>query len=282
MIPDLYFFLLLLCGIYHGPRCKWFVKHGIADFGDFIVILLIMAKVNAASEYQMYPVRFPKGSIIMIQTFLQVFPILNERQQDILSKFISDEDVDGFFREHFGDDYQNIIAKYEDTFRVILPTLFRNGLTVSPNYRGRYACSTAKWVVAKTIFSFMERKTRRPLDDPTASLVSQITAHAIAIMRDLRYNPIFTLYIETIVHMELTKDPKCFDIASRHFRYIIIDHYHHYEAWLEFIADFRKRTYTQIGESPKDWDSKLICWLMNWFQSYEFLTEYMTKNPRKN
>jgi len=282
MIPDLYFFLLLLCGIYHGPRCKWFVKHGIADFGDFIVILHIMAKVNAASEYQMYPDRFPKGSIIMIQTFLQVFPILNERQQDILSKFISDEDVDGFFREHFGDDYQNIIAKYEDTFRVILPTLFRNGLTVSPNYRGRYACSTAKWVVAKTIFSFMERKTRRPLDDPTASLVSQITAHAIAIMRDLRYNPIFTLYIETIVHMELTKDPKCFDIASRHFRDIIFNDYHHYEAWLGFIADFRKRTYIRIGESPNDWDSALICWLMNSFQSYEFLSDYMAKNPRKN
>lgn len=274
--------LLLLCGIYHGPRCKWFVKHGIADFGDFIVILLIMAKVNAANGFERYPGRFPEGSIRMIQKFLQIFPLLNERQREILSKFISDDDVDGFFREHFGADYQKIVDKYEDTFRVILPTLFRNGLTISPNYRGKYACSTALWVVAKTIFSFIERTTRRPLDDPTASLVLQNTAHAIAIMRDMRYNPIFTLYIETMVHIELTNDPKCFDIASRHFRDIIFNHYHHYEAWLQFIADFRKRTYTQIGESPKDWDSKLICWLMNWFQSYEFLTEYMAKNPRKN
>ena len=89
---------------------------------------------------------------MMIQTFLQIFPLLNKRQRDILSKFISDDDVDGFFRENFGTDYQKIVAKYEDTFRVILPTLFQNGLAFSPNYRGRYACSTALWVVAKTIF----------------------------------------------------------------------------------------------------------------------------------
>jgi hypothetical protein len=282
MIPDLYFFLLLLCGIYHGPRCKWFVKHGIADFGDFIVILLIMAKVNAANGFGMYLDKLPEGSIMMIQTFLQVFPLLNKRQQDILSKFISDKDVDGFFREHFGDDYQKIVAKYDATFRVILPTLFRNGLTFSPNYRGRYACSNAKWVVAKTIFSFMERNTRRPLDDPTASLVSQTTAHAIAIIRDMRYNRIFQLYIQTMVHIELTNDPKCFDIASHHFRDIIYNDYSHYEAWLEFIADFRRRTYIRIGEYPNSWHSEFICWLMNSFQSYEFLSDYMAKNLLKN
>jgi hypothetical protein len=282
MILDPDFFLLLLCGIYHGPRCKWFVKHGIADFGDFIVILLIMAKVNAANGYKKYPGKYLGRSIIIIQTFLRIFPLLNERQKDILAKFISDDDVDGFFREHFGDDYQNIVDKYEDTFRVILPTLFRNGLTISLNYRGKYACSTAQWVIAKTIFWIMEQHTSRPLDDPTASLVLQTTAHAIAIMRDLRYNPIFTLYIETMVHVELTKDPKCFDIASRHFRDIIFNDYHHYEAWLEFIADFRRRTYIRIGESPNEWNSRFICWLMNSFQSYEFLSDYMAKNPRKN
>jgi hypothetical protein len=292
MILDPDFFLLLLCGIYHGPRCKWFVKHGIADFGDFIVILLIMAKVDAANGLG----RFPEGSIRMIQTFLQIFPLLNERQRDILSKFISDDDVDGFFREHFGADYQKIVAKYEDTFRVILPTLFQNGLTISPNYRGRYACSTALWVVAKTIFSFMERYTRRPLDDPSATILSQNTVHsiaimrrvlqttalAIAIMRDLRHNPIWTLYIETMVHVELTNDPKCFEIAESHFRDILDKNQSHYEAWLEFIADFRRRTYIRIGESPNEWNSRFICWLMNSFQSYEILSEYMAKNPRKN
>jgi hypothetical protein len=129
----------------------------------------------------------------------------------------------------------------------------------------------------------MERNTRRPLDDPTASLVLQNTAHAIAIMRDLRHNPIFMLYIETMVHVELTNDPKkCFDTASHHFRDIIFNHYHHYEAWLAFIADFQRRTYTRIGESPKDWDSAFICWLMNWFQSYDILSEYKVKNSLKN
>ena len=274
--------LLLLCAIYHGPRCKWFVKHGIADFGDFIVILLILSKVQATNGFTVFHDKFPLGSVMMIQTFLRIFPLLNERQREIFSKFISDEDVDGFFREHFGDDYQNILAKYEDTFRIILATLFRNGLTFSPNYRGRYACPTAKWVIAKTIFLFMEQHTGRPLDDPTASLVSRTTAHAIAIMRDMRHNRIFQLYIQTMVHIELTNDPQCLNYAAHHFRDIIYNHYPQYEAWLEFIADFRRRSCTQIGESPKNWDSGFICWLMNWIQSYKILSEYLAKNPQKN
>jgi hypothetical protein len=272
--------LLLLCGIYHGPR--WFAKHGIPNFGDFIVILLILSKVQAANGFTVFHDKFPPGSVMMIQTFLKIFPLLTAHQKDVLEKFISDDDVDAFLCEHFGDNWMQIFHKYEDTFRVILPTLFRNGLTISPNYRGKYACSTAKWVVAKMIFWVMERYTCRPKDDPRASFSSQQTAFAIAIMRDYRRNLVFQLYLETIVHVELTKDPKCFDIASRHFRDIIFNDYHHYEAWLEFIADFRRRTYIRIGESPNDWDSALICWLMNYFQSYEILSEYMAKNPPKN
>jgi hypothetical protein len=128
----------------------------------------------------------------------------------------------------------------------------------------------------------MERNTRRPLDDPTASLVSQTTAHAIAIIRDMRYNRIFQLYIQTMIHIELTNDPKCFDIASHHFRDIIYNDYSHYEAWLEFIADFRRRTYIRIGEYPNSWHPEFICWLMNSFQSYEFMSDYMAKNLLKN
>jgi len=269
----------LLCAIYHGPRSKWFVKHGIADFGDFIVILLILAKVQDVNGFTVFHDKFPEGSVTMIETFLKIFPLLTARQKDILAKFISKDDVYAFLCKHFGEKWMQIFRKYEDTFRVILPTLFRNGLTISPNYHGKYACSTALWVVAKTIFSFMERNTCRPLDDPAASLVLQNTARAIAIMRDMRYNRIFQLYIETIVHMELTNDPKCFDIASHYFRDIIFKNYPHYEAWLGFIADFRERTYVEIGVSPNQWNSKFICWLMNYFQSYEILSEYMAKNP---
>jgi hypothetical protein len=272
----------LLCAIYHGPRSKWFVKHGIADFGDFIVILLILAKVQDVNGFTVFHDKFPEGSVTMIETFLKIFPLLTARQKDILAKFIYKDDVDAFLCKHFGEKWMQIFRKYEDTFHVILPTLFRNGLTISPNYHGKYACSTALWVVAKTIFWIMEQHTSRPLDNPAVSLVLQNTAHAIAIMRDLRHNRIFQLYIETMVHMELTNDPKCFDDASHHFRDIIFNDYHHYEAWLEFTADFQRRTCTQIGESPKNWDSGFICWLMNWLQSYEILSEYLAKNPQKN
>jgi len=274
--------LLLLCGIYHGPRCKWFVKHGIADFGDFIVILLILAKVNAANEYTVFHDKFPPGSVMMIQTFLRIFPLLTPRQIGILAKFISDDDVDAFLREHFGDHWMRIFHKYEDTFRVILPTLFRNGLSVSPNYKGRYACSTAKWVVAKMIFWIMERYTCRPKDDPSASICLQQVAFSIAIMRDFRLNLVFQLYLETMVQMELTNDPNCFKNADKEFRNIIVNQFPHYKAWLELITEIQKRTYVRISPNPRDWDSKLICWLMDSFQSYEILSQYMAENPRKN
>jgi len=274
--------LLLLCGIYHGPRCKWFVKHGIADFGDFIVILLIMAKVNAANEFTVFHDKFPQGSVMMIQTFLRIFPLLTSRQENVIAKFISDDDVDAFLRENFGDNWMQIFHKYEDTFRVILPTLFRNGLSVSPNYKGKYACSTAKWVVAKMIFWLMERYTCRPKDDPSASLSSQTTAFSIAIMRDFRMNLVFQLYLETMVQSELTNETECFVIADKEFRNIIVNQFPHYEAWLGLVTEIEKRTYVRISQNPRDWDSKLICWLMNSFQSYEILSQYMAKNPRKN
>jgi len=274
--------LLLLCGIYHGPRCKWFVKHGIADFGDFIVIILILAKVNAANEFTVFHDKFPQGSVMMIQTFLRIFPLLTSRQENVIAKFISDDDVDAFLRENFGDNWMQIFHKYEDTFRVILPTLFRNGLSVSPNYKGKYACSTSKWVVAKMIFWLMERYTCRPKDDPSASLSSQTTAFSIAIMRDFRVNLVFQLYLETMVQMELTNETECFVIADKEFRNIIVNQFPHYEAWLGLVTEIEKRTYVRISQNPRDWDSKLICWLMNSFQSYEILSQYMAKNPRKN
>jgi hypothetical protein len=274
--------LLLLCGIYHGPRCKWFVKHGIADFGDFIVILLVLAKVNAAKGFRVFPDKFPQGSVMMIQTFLLIFPLLTPRQKDVLDKFISDDDFDSFLSEHFGNQWMQIFKKYEDTFRIILPTLFLNGLAVSPNYKGRYACSTAKWVVAKMIFWLMEQYTCRPKDDPSASICLQQTALSIAIMLDYRRNLVFQLYLETMVQMELTNDPICFKHADDKVRNIIVNKFSHYKAWLEFITEIQKRTYVRISPNPREWDSKLICWLMDSFQSYEILSQYMAENHRKN
>ena len=275
------FFLLLLCAICHGPRCRWFSRHGISDFGDFIVIILILSKVQAASGFTLFHDKFPQGSVMMIQTFLHIFPLLTPRQKDVLASFIS-QDHEQFLHKHFGSNWMQIYEKYEGTFRVILPTLFQNGLTISPNYRGRYACSTAKWVVSKTIFWVMERYTCRPKDDPSASLSFQTTALAIAIMRDYRRNLVFQLYLETMVQIELTNDSNYLKEAEQHFREIIMNQYSHYEAWLEFISEIQKRTHVRIGRNPKDWESNLICWLMNSFQSYDILSRYMSENPRKN
>jgi hypothetical protein len=238
--------------------------------------------VNAANQFTVFHDKFPLGSVMMIQTFLHIFPLLTPRQKKVLVRFTSNDDVDAFLCEHFGDQWMQIFHKYEDTFRVILPTLFLNGLVVSQNYKGKYACSTAKWVVAKTIFWVVEKYTCRPKDDSSASLSSQMIAFAIAIMRDYRHNLIFQLYMQTMIQMELTNDPKCFDIADHEFRNIIISQYPHYKAWLEFMVEIEKRTRVRISQNPKDWNSELICWLMNSFQSYEFLSQYMSENPRKN
>lgn len=263
--------IFLLCNLYHGPQSKRFVKNGVADFGDFLVILLIQAKVNAASAYKMYPGRLPKGSILRIQSFLRIFKILTPTQQAILANFILNDDVDGYFYKHFGNDWQRILDKYEYAFRVILPALFRNGLAESPKYSGRYACSTAKWVIIKTIFWYMERNTTR-LD------VEGLTSYAIQIMRNYRQNLCFKLYLQTITHIEFTKDPHCFEIADNYFQEIVKNDHSHYEAWMDFIADFRRKTYIQVGESPKDWNSGLICWLMNQFENYETLIKYIAEN----
>jgi hypothetical protein len=276
------FMLLLLCCIYHGPRCKWFVKHGIADFGDFIVILLILAKVNAANGFTVFHDKFPPGSVMMIQTFLRIFPLLTPRQKGILAKFISDDDVDAFLREHFGNHWMRIFNKYEDTFRVILNKLFENGLVISPNYKGRYACSTSKWVVSKTIYWLMEKYTCQPKDDPSTILLLKKIAFAIKIMRDYRHNLFFQLYLQTMVQIELTNDQMWFDIANQEFSIIIMNNFPHYKAWQEFIAEIEKRKHVRISLNPKEWNSKLICWIMNSFQSYEILNQYMSENPRKN
>ena len=144
------FYFLLLLSLYNGPR--YLVKVGLADFGDFLVILLIQAKVNAMNGYRRYPKRLPKGSVRKIQLFMRAFPLLSEHQSAILAHFIDDSDVEGFLCTHFGTDYQKIIDKYEPIFRWMLPRLLRHGLKVSPHYRGRYACSCAKWVVSKMIY----------------------------------------------------------------------------------------------------------------------------------
>ena len=102
--------------------------------------MLIPAGTVLYGFYQL--ITNPPGSVMMIQTFLKIFPLLTPRQKDVLASFISDDDVDAFLCEHFGDNWMKIFHKYEDAFRVILPTLFRNGLTISPNYHGKYACST--------------------------------------------------------------------------------------------------------------------------------------------
>ena len=275
--------LLLLCAFYHGPRSKWFARHAIPDFDDFIVIFFILSKVQEANGFTKFHDKFPQGSVMMIDTFLRIFPLLTPRQKDVLARFtLDDDDVGAFLRENVGEDWMRIFHKYEGTFRVILDKLFENGLTISPNYKGRYTCPTAKLVVARTIYWLMEKYTCQPKDGPSASFSSRQTAFAIEIMRDYQHNLVFKLYLETMVQVELTNDPICFKHAGNQFRNIIVNHFPDYEAWMQFIAQMKKRTHVHISPNPKDWDSKLICWLMNLFQSYEILSQYLEENPAKN
>lgn len=274
---DIHFVLLLLCGLYHGP--SYFAKNGLTDFGDFLVILLIQAKVNVMHDYTKYPDRLPIGSVKKLQTFLQIFPVLSENQQSILDQFIKDEDVDGYLCKYFGSDYERLIEKYEHHFRSILPTLFRNGLQISHNYYGSYACSTAKWIVVKTIYSILYMNTfqKQSNTEKQLSKTSQMVKFAVSILQNYRHNRVFMLYLGTMIHVERNRNSDCLKIADKEYRDIVISDYSHYEDWLKLHSELKTILDYSFPIHPKDWDEKLISWIMNSLQNYGYLRKYLAE-----
>jgi hypothetical protein len=276
--PNPKLMLLILSALYYGPR--YLVKVGLADFGDFLVILLIQAKVNAMNDFKSYPKRLPKGSIRKIQEFLQIFPILSDHQREILAHFIDDRDVEGFLCKNFGSDYQTIIDKYELIFKWMLPRLLHHGLAISPLYEGRYTCSCAKWVVVKVIFSIISDaipNVSAMVKGKQLSPNSARIASAVSILQDYGENRIFQLYLKTINDVQRTHDSNCFKVAEQEFNKMLSTNEKDHQEWLELHAKYQSNYGYSFAEHPQRWNFNLICWLMNGFENYDHLLQYITE-----
>jgi hypothetical protein len=270
--------IFLFLSLYYGPR--YLVKVGLADFGDFLVILLIQAKVNAMNGYRRYPKRLPKGSVHKIQLFMRAFPLLSEHQSAILAHFIDDSDVEGFLCTHFGTDYQKIIDKYEPVFRWMLPRLLRHGLKVSPHYRGRYACSCAKWVVSKMIYWIVSESlpnATQVLAGKTLSPTSKRIGFMLSIFQDNHMNLFMQLYLQTIIEYERSRDPKCFEIAEQEYDRMISSNNQDYQAWVELSNRFEENLGFSFPIHPKQWTPMLISLIMGAFDSYPSMYQFMSE-----
>jgi hypothetical protein len=270
--------LQILLALYYGPH--YFLKVGEADFPDFVVILLIQAKVNAANDFRPYPGRLPKGSIRKIQEFLRIFPILSDQQMDIIAHFIDDSDVEGFLRSNFGDDYQKLIDKYEPIFKWMLPRLFHYGLAISPLYEGRYACSCAKWVVVKVIFTIISEITPNvsaTIAGKQLSPTSARIAFVVSVLQEYGGNHILKLYLETINDFERTRDESCFELAEKEFNKSLVTNEEDHQKWVELNEKFRVNLRHSFELHPQKWNSKLICLLMNGFDNYANLLQYIAE-----
>lgn len=276
--PQMKLMLQILVALYHGPR--YLVKVGLADFADFLVILLIQAKVNAMNGYTRYPRCLPKGSVRKIQLFMRAFPLLSEHHHTILAHFIDDSDVEGFFCTHFGTDYQKIIDKYEPIFRWMLPRLLRLGLKVSPNYRGRYACSCAKWVVSKIIFCIISEflpNATEVLANKTLSPTSKKIGFILAMFQDNCKNPFMQLYLQTIVEYERSLDPKCFEVAEQEYDKMMISNHQSYQAWVGLSKRFEDNLRFSFPIHPKQWSPILISLIMGAFDSYRSINQFISE-----
>jgi len=268
----------LFLSLYYGPR--FLVKVGLADFADFLVILLIQAKVNAANRYKRYPERLPKGSVRNIQRFIRIFPLLSEHHHAILAHFIDDSDVEGYLCTHFGSDYQKIIDKYEPVFRWMLPRLFDLRLKVSPNYQGRYACSCAKWVITQMIFCIISGflpNASQVLAGKTLSPCSKRIGFIISMFQESYANPFMQLYLQTILEYERSLDPKCFEFAEQEYDRMIISNHQDYEAWVGLSKRFQDNLSFSFPLHPKQWTPMLISCIMGAFDSQQLLYQFMSE-----
>jgi len=272
--PNPKLMLLILSALYSGPR--YFVKVGEADFVNFLIILLIQAKVNAANDFEPYPKRLPKGSVVKIQEFLHVFKLLSDQQMSIIAYFGDDSDVEGYLCKHFGSDYQKIIDKYEATFRFMLPRLYRLGLKISPNYKGRYACSCAKWVLVKMMFCIISEITPNvsKMTKPLSPTSENIAFH-VSILQDYGTNLFLQLYLQTINEYERNLDPICFVIAEQEYERMVVSNREDYEGWLQLHAKYHEKRGCLFQLHPQKWNFYLISWIMNSFENHDSLDLYI-------
>lgn len=179
-------------GLIHGPR--YLNKNDFEDFGDFIIMLLILAILNYECHYLFLPGKLLGGSVKNITYFLMAFPILSERHNQILLEFrqiylpmllkffplsmspeISDitrknmqTQIQNYIRIYFEKNFENpndSLNKYSRFFGILLSMFLKTGLQtyISLYHCGKKTTSsvTKMFVVqhiVKTIFDHLTNK----------------------------------------------------------------------------------------------------------------------------
>ena len=176
--------LITFCsGLIHGPL--YLKKNGFGDFGDFILMLLILTILNKEYQYLLLPGKFLEGSVKKITMFLMAFPILSKRHSQIFLEFkliylpiltksfpltsnmsaITQQKMRIFIRNwirvYFSKQFENphdSLKKYSRFFSNFLPVLLTKGLQshVSPHHCGRKTTSSvAKMFIVQHIVGTM-------------------------------------------------------------------------------------------------------------------------------
>ena len=114
-------------------------------------------------------------------------------------------------------------------------------------------------------------------------------AFAVSVLQDFSNNYVFNLYIETINQVERTHDKKWFALAERAFNKSLVTHKKDHEGWVqlherykakfrvpvELQSNFHRMDTYSFALHPQKWTSNLICWLMNEFENYDHLLQYI-------
>ena len=266
------FILRLLCGIYHGPG--EFAKHSLSDFQVFLFILLIRAIVNKQNNYKKYPQDFPEVYLERILFFLKNFQYFeNDTIDFIILTNYKEIDIEAFFAKYFGNDFdQRIVNKYQDAFYHIISKMFLYGFDLKVSRP--YTSSIKKWVITKIVYSIMSTQKLTITND-----IQKMHEFAIHLLNKGRKNPFFILYTETIIRTELDNYDSCITItdAISEFKKLIFHDLDAFEEWQFICQEFSIKSGYQISAYPKQWTSKILSWLMNFFQNYQTLEQMLSE-----
>jgi hypothetical protein len=264
------FILRLLCGIYHGP--KQLAKHSLWDFQAFLYILLVRAIVNKQNNYKKYPPDFSEDYLEKILFFLKNFQFLEDTTVDlIVSTSYEGIDIECFFVQNYGTDFEQIIVKkYQHDFYHIISEMFRHGFDLK--FSRTYTSSIKKWVITKMVYSIMSTQKLTVTDH-----FQKMHEFAIHLLNIGRKNPFFILYSETIIRTEFDDYDSCIKDAIYQFKQLVFHNLNAFEEWQSFCQEFSTTTQYRVSPYPTQWTSKILTWIMNFFQNHATLQQMLSE-----
>jgi hypothetical protein len=102
-------------------------------------------------------------------------------------------------------------------------------------------------------------------------------AFVVSVLQDYGENYILKLYLKTINDFERTGDGNCFTLSKEEFNKSLVTNEKDHQEWMELNKKFQENLRYSFAIHPQKWNFNLICWLMNGFENYEKLMQYITE-----